>query len=286
MSSDTVVIFNPAARGDKAKRHIDEIRRLAGEAELVPTSEPDHALRFARRAVADGCRTVVAAGGDGTINQVVNGLAGSDARLGILPVGTMNVFASELGIPGGNVGEAWRIIQRGRVRTIDLPQAGARYFAQMAGIGLDAQIVQETDLDFRKAFGPLSYLMTASYIASRTPPEIRIQGECGRETSGSFVLVGNGRYYGGPFTLFNNARLDDRQLDVLIFKNLGYLDIVRYLQAVITGSHTTMPDVDYFQTSGLTASSGEEIPVEVDGELAGSLPLGFRIERTLSVLAP
>ncbi len=287
MSANTVVIFNPAAKGEKAKKFVDDIRKLASAAQLLPTSEADHALRFARQAVADGCDTIVAAGGDGTINQVVNGIAGSTARLGLLPVGTMNVFATELGIPTNNIRAAWDIIQRGQIRQIDLPRAGTRYFAQMAGIGLDAQIVQETDLDFKRTFGPLSYLMTATHIASRTPPEIHVRSDCGRDTSGSFVLVGNGRYYGGPFTLFNHARQDDGLLDVLIFKKLGYLDIVRYLQGVITGSHIDLHDVEYFQTSGLDASSNDTLPVEVDGELAGNLPLRFSIaDAKLPVFTP
>ncbi len=287
MPDFTVIIFNPSAKGERAVRFIDDIRKLAAEAELLPTASAEDATQFARQAVADGVKTVVAAGGDGTINQVVNGIAGSEARLGLLPVGTMNVFATELGVPTNDVRAAWELIVQGNVRKVDLPLAGNRYFVQMAGIGLDAQVVQETDLDFRKTFGPLSYLMTATHIASRTPPEIRVKSECGRDTKGSFVLVGNGRYYGGPFPLFKKASNVDSLLDVIIFHNLGYLDIVRYLQGVITGSHTKMHDVEYFQTPGIDVTGNDHLPVEVDGELAGNLPIKFRLAKSkLNVICP
>lgn len=276
--SQATIIFNPAAKGEKARRYLEDIRQLAREAELLPTDNPEEAMRFAAEAARRGVRKVVAAGGDGTINLVVNGLVGTSARLGIIPVGTMNVFASELGLPVNRVGAAWEIIQRGSVRQIDLPAAGGRRFVQMAGVGLDAQIVQETDLEFRKAFGPLSYLMTATQIASRTPPRIQVRSACGQDFEGSFLLVGNGRFYGGPFTLFNEARMDDGLLDFLLFRKLGYLDIVRYLQGVMTGSHTKMQDVDYFQSRGAYVTSLEELPAEADGELIGMLPLEFCID--------
>lgn len=287
MRGDTTIIFNPAAKGEKAKRYTEEIRKLAGEAELIPTDRPEDATRCAREAGERGVRTVVAAGGDGTINLVANGIVGTPARLGIIPVGTMNVFASEMGLPANNVEAAWRVITGGVTRRLDLPQAGGRRFVQLAGVGLDAQVVQETDLEFRKAFGPLSYLITATQIAARTPPRIVVTTGSGHQAEGSFVLVGNGRFYGGPFTLFNDAKPDDGLLDVLVFKNLGYLDIVRYLQGVVTGSHTRMSDVDYFQTSYAAVSCDDSTPAEADGELIGCLPITFAIDgTTLDVLVP
>jgi diacylglycerol kinase (ATP) len=109
--------------------------------------------------------------------------------------------------------------------------------------------------------------------------------EAARE--GSFVLVGNGRYYGGPIAFFKEAQIDDGKLDVLIFKNLGYLDIARYLGGIFMGTHIGLEDVEYFQTRKAIVRSAEEVPVEVDGELAGVLPVTFRISsRKLRVLVP
>ncbi len=281
-----VVILNPKARSEKAQSLVEDVTRLADNVVVRMTRSADDARRLAVQAVNEGFETVVAAGGDGTINDIVNGLAGSNVTLGLLPLGTMNVFASELGIPANNLRKSWEIIRAGHVRCIDLGRANDRYFVQLAGVGLDAQVVQETTWKLKKSIGPLSYLVNAAQIASRKPPKLVVEWD-GRSDSGSFVLVGNGRFYGGPFTIFKDARIDDGLLDVLIFKNLGYLDIVRYLQGILFGTHTQMNDVEYFQTPSVTVRSDEEVPVEVDGEVIGSVPVRFRLSsKKLSVLAP
>jgi diacylglycerol kinase (ATP) len=284
-----VVILNPAARGEKARRLCEKIAGLSDTALLRITTAPGEARQLAREAVEEGCRTIVAAGGDGTINEVVNGIAGApEVHLGVLPIGTMNVFATELGIPDAtNLPACWEIITAGNLRVVDLPSANGHCFVQLGGIGLDAQVVQETSWEFKKNWGPLSYLISATQIASRPPPRLALESADIGTIDGSFVLVGNGRLYGGPFVLFNDAKVDDGKLDVLVFKNLGYLDIVRYLHAIIMGFHPDLHDVEYFQTSSLTVSSAEAIPVEVDGEVIGTVPITFSVApRALCVFAP
>jgi YegS/Rv2252/BmrU family lipid kinase len=281
-----LVILNPAARGEKAGMMINKIAQLSHRILIRLTTMPGEARGLAREAVAEGRNIVVAAGGDGTINEVVNGIAGSDVRLGLLPAGTMNVFAAELGLPGSDLRKCWQIIETGRVRHVDLPRADGQYFVQLAGIGLDAQTVQETTYEFKKNFGPLSYLISATQIAARKPPRLIVETP-ERTEQGSFVLVGNGRFYGGPFEIFKQAKIDDGRLDVLIFKNLGYLDIVRYLNAIVFGTHTALADVAYFQTSTLTVRSEERVPVEVDGEVIGEVPVTFGFaSQKLQVFAP
>ena len=279
-----LVILNPAAHSERAKKTWDKIRSLPS-ATVQTTAARGDARSIAEWAVGQGFGTVVAAGGDGTINEVVNGLVGSDVALGILPVGTMNVFAAELGLPN-SLPKAWEIICDRHTRRIDLVRANDQYFVQLAGVGLDAQVVQETSYNFKKNFGPLSYLISAAQIASRKPPKLIIEHDDKRE-EGSFVLIGNGRYYGGPVAVFKDARIDDGKLDVLIFKNLGYLDIARYLGTIFMGSHTELADVEYFQTKRVAVSSKEDVPVEVDGEVVTKLPVTFRISsRKLRVVVP
>ncbi len=280
------VILNPAARGEKAKSMGDKIKRMAHGSSFFLSPARGHTRLLARKAVEDGYKTIVAAGGDGTINEVVNGIAGADVALGILPVGTMNVFAAELGLPANNLRECWELIEDGHCRKVDLPRANRQYFVQLAGVGLDAQVVKETSWNFRKNFGPLSYVISATQIAARKPPRLVVDAG-GELREGSFVLIGNGRFYGGPFTIFKNARIDDGKLDVLIFKNLGYLDIVRYLNAIVFGTHASLSDVEYFQTEKATIRSEQEVPIEVDGELMGNLPVSFRFSpRKLKVISP
>ena len=216
----------------------------------------------------EGFTTIVAAGGDGTVNEVVNGIAGADVALGILPVGTMNVFAAELGLPG-DLDEAWAIIQAGRTRRVDLLRANQQYFVQLAGVGPRCPGRPGHELEFQKEFRSpqLPHLRRADRRAESRRVSIVEADDQVRE--GSFVLIGNGRYYGGPLAFFKDARIDDGKLDVLIFKNLAYLDIARYVTNVFIGKHTDLPDVEYFQTKRAIVRSDEDVPVEVDGEVVG-----------------
>jgi diacylglycerol kinase family enzyme len=129
-------------------------------------------------------------------------------------------------------------------------------------------------------------LVSAAQIAARKPPRLFVEAD-GETREGCFVLVGNGRYYGTRLTFFKDARIDDGKLDVLIFKNLGYLDIVRYLGTILMGTHTELKDVEYFQTKRAIVRSEEPVPVEVDGEVATKTPVTFRISsRKLRVFVP
>lgn len=281
---ETLIILNPAARSDKARGTWKEIQKWPGAVTRL-TSAPGDARALAAWAVEKGFSTVVAAGGDGTINEVVNGLAGSEVALGVLPVGTMNVFAAELGLPN-DLKAAWAVVNRGVTRKIDLARANGQYFVQLAGVGLDAQALQETTLESKRSLGPLSYILSAANIASRVPPRLLVEAD-GIEREGSFVLVGNGRYYGTKLAFFKDAKVDDGKLDVLIFKNLGYLDIARYVGTVLMGIHTDQKDIEYFQTKRAIVRCDQTVPVEVDGEVATESPVTFRISsRKLRVIVP
>jgi len=284
---DTIVILNPAAHSDRAKRSRARVESLARGCTVCASTSAAEAESLARSAVAQGFGKVVAAGGDGTIHAVVNGLAGSSATLGLLPIGTVNVFAIELGLPIHSLESCWDIIEANQVRLIDLPKANGKYFVQLAGVGLDAQAVKETSLALKRNFGPLSYLISAAQIAARRPPRLFIDSPNSAITEASFVLIGNGRRYGGPFPFFKHALLDDGLLDVVAFKQVGYLEIIKYLQDVFFSSDIRLPEVEYFQTERVRVSSDQDVPVELDGELAGNCPVEFVLkDHRLRVLAP
>jgi diacylglycerol kinase family enzyme len=199
----------------------------------------------------------------------------------------MNVFATELGLPTGDIAQCWEVIREGKTRQVDLPRANGKNFVQLAGVGFDAQVVKETSRAFKRSFGPLSYLISAAQISARTPPRLRIEAEEATTEEGSFVLIGNGRLYGGPFPFFKQAVIDDGLFDVLVFKRLGYIDMIRYMQDVILRPQITSPEVEYFQTTSLRVTSDEAVPVEVDGELTGNCPVEFHMRsRGLRVIAP
>jgi diacylglycerol kinase (ATP) len=283
--STTLIILNPAAHSERAQRKQARVESLARDCVVYTTTYVGEAESMARRAVEEGFQKIVAAGGDGTINEVVNGLAGTRATLGLLPIGTMNVFATELGLPVHDLKGCWDIVQGAHTREVDLAKANQKFFVQLAGVGLDAQVVKETSAQLKRNFGPLSYLISAAQIAARQPPRLFIQSEDASIDQGSFVLVGNGRLYGGPFPFFKHAALDDGLLDVVVFKRLGYLEIIKYLQDVIFSSEIRVPEVEYFQTRRLRVESNQTVPVELDGELVGNCPVEFGLqERALRVL--
>ena len=284
---DTIVILNPTARSDRAKRWRARVESLARGCTVCASSSAGETEMLARKAAAEGFAKVVAAGGDGTIHAVVNGLAGSPATLGLLPIGTVNVFAIELGLPIHNLDSCWDIIEGDQVRLIDLPSANGKYFVQLAGVGLDAQAVKETSLTLKRNFGPLSYLISAAQIAARKPPRLFLESSNTAVNEASFVLIGNGRRYGGPFPFFKHAVLDDGLLDVVAFKQVGYLEIIKYLQDVFFSSDINLPEVEYFQTERLQISSDQDVPVDLDGELVGNCPVEFVLrDQRLRVLAP
>ena len=286
--TDTVVILNPLAGNLETARDWQErVESIVRGLPIRITSHAGEAEALARRAVEEGFGRVVAAGGDGTVNQVANGIAGTKATLGILPMGTINVFAMELGLPSNDLLRCWEIVQNGNVRLVDLPSANGRYFVQLGGIGLDAQAVKETTLAFKRSLGPLSYLISAAHIAARHPPKLSIESEDAPVREGSFLLVGNGRFYGGPFPFFKQAAVDDGLLDVVVFKRLGFLEIIKYLHDVVFSSDIRVPEIEYFQTRQLRVSSEQDVPMELDGELAGNCPVDFQMhEKALSVVAP
>jgi len=286
--TDIAVILNPTAGNLETVRDWQErVESIARRCPIRITSHPGEAEALARRAVEDGFARIVAAGGDGTVNQVANGIAGSNCALGILPMGTVNVFAMELGLPSDDLALCWDVVETGNIRLVDLPSANQKCFVQLGGIGLDAQAVKETSLAFKRSLGPLSYLVSAAQIAARQPPKLFIRSENASALEGSFVLVGNGRLYGGPFPFFKHAVIDDGLLDVVVFKRLGYLEIIKYLHDVVFRSDIRVPEIEYFQTRHLHVSSEQDVPLELDGELAGNCPVDFQMhEKALRVLAP
>jgi diacylglycerol kinase (ATP) len=280
------IIFNPGARGGKALSLHAELKELAGNFPIFTSAGADTITQLAASVVKQGYSHIIAAGGDGTVNGIINGTGTADVLLSVLPVGTMNVFAYELGIRCSQLKQCWEMIQQGQPKTVDLVLANQSYFVQLAGVGLDALAVQATDLQMRKTIGPVSYLLSAAKVIGRPAPALKVRFEDGSETSGCFVLIGNGRFYGGPFSLFRYARNDDGLLDLLIFKHQSYVDIFRYLQGVLIGNHTELPDVEYRQVPSAQVLSDQPVPLELDGDIAGSTPVHFAIApKKLQVVA-
>jgi YegS/Rv2252/BmrU family lipid kinase len=286
------VIFNPAARGEKSQRLRRFLESKAGpDVTLAPTTRAGDATRLAAGGAASGHDVIVAAGGDGTINEVINGFAAANATLGLLPLGTANVFARELRIPI-NLPRAWALLERGATRTVDLACAEfggqCRWFVQLAGVGLDAQAVRMASWELKKRVGPLSYVWAGLQALRHRANPVEVVGADGAVlASGAAVLIGNGRLYGGPFRLFPEARLDDGLLDVCVFEKVGHFNMLRHTLGVLCGIHTHWWGVEYFQAAQFTCRAASPTAVQLDGEDAGDVPVLFRVSaRALRVIAP
>lgn len=284
MQTPIPVILNPAARSTRAARLAERIRALQPAPELFFTESPGDARRIAFKLAAQGHKFVVAAGGDGTVNEVVNGLTehnlsvtdfADHAALAVLPVGTMNVFALESGLPG-RLEKCWERVMRRQLREVDLWRANEQYFVQLAGVGLDAEIVSQTSWEMKKMFGPLSYVMTAFRMLGKQPPRLRISIE-GRPTlHGSLVLVGSGRHYGGPVPVFRSAKNDDGLLDIIIFHNQHAIEALQFVTALAFTGYGQCDDIDYLQAREFRVDCDPETAMQLDGEFAGHAPVDFK----------
>lgn len=281
--------MNPRAKSERARRAQKFVMDHAPRFAIYATGGAEEARELAKEFAAAGEKVVIAAGGDGTLNAVVNGLAGSETVLGILPTGTMNVFAREMGIPFDQLRGALEVIDRGNVEEVDLFEVNGTPFVQMAGVGFDAKVISETSRESKKALGPLAYLVSAVKVLGDKPPKMEVSFEEGIKVEGVCVLVGNGSLYGGQFRLFRKASNADDLLDVLVFKEAGYKFVRDSLAGIARGGFVEdSGSVEYFQSSGLHVECDREVPVEVDGEFWGAeQAMNFSHSvRKLRVLAP
>jgi diacylglycerol kinase (ATP) len=294
----TCVIFNPAARGEKARRfrrHLDEI---GAESTLKQTTAAGEARTLAAQAVREGFEIVVAAGGDGTLNEVLNGIGDAPdgfqrVRLGVLPLGTVNVFARELNIPR-KLEPAWQTIRRGRETRIDLGgidytrngTPARQYFAQLAGSGLDARAIELVNWPLKKKIGPLAYVIAGLRALAQAQARITVS-DGARTLIGELVLIGNGRLYGGTFAVFPQADLRDGVLDVCVFPRVNWLTLIRCAPGLLLRGFLPVKPVERFSSASFTLTSMAPTPLEVDGELLGHLPAKFFVQpAALRVIVP
>lgn len=290
------VIFNPAARGLKARHFLGQLQRMATGCTLLSTDSPEDAPRLAASAVADGFDTVLAAGGDGTLNQVLNGLARVPdgflrARVGVIPLGTVNVFAREFGL-SQNPAKAWRGLMGGNEIQIDLPYVAGDgepprvYFAQLAGAGLDAAAIERVKWAHKKSLGPLAYVVAGIRAVASKRPRIEVSTPEG-SAAGELVMIGNGRRYGGEFQVFPDARADDGLLDVCVFPRTNWFTLLRCAMPLLARRRVPESLVVRLRSARIRLTADTPAMFEVDGELGGPLPVEFGVvPHGLRVLVP
>ena len=286
----TCVIFNPAARGNKARHFRRHLGDMAGDCAFKATAAAGDARRLAAESVSEGFEIIVAVGGDGTVNEVLNGIGDAPdgfarARLGVLPLGTVNVFARELNIPL-KLQHAWEVLRRGNEIKIDLPRVEftadgkmeRRYFAQLAGAGLDARAIELVSWKLKKKIGPLAYVIAGFKALAERQAKITVRAD-GKSLEGELVLVGNGQFYGGSIAIFPRADLNDGALDVCVLPRVSLMTLVRCAPAFLL--HKKLPEkvVKRLSVAAFELSSEAPVAFELDGEWVGRLPAKFAIER-------
>src|SRR5918999_4866138 len=283
MGRHAVIIGNPNSGRAGSKDYLErcaKILRSGGlSVQVLNTERPDHATELASSIDSS---LVVAAGGDGTINEVVNGLAGKDATLGILPLGTANVLARELGLPL-DVERACERILRGERTRIDLGVAMdregvERRFACMAGIGFDAHVVRAVKPRLKRYLRGLAFALTAFKVLFERefPPVQVIHGDT--TCVSRFAIIANGHFYGGDFRVTRPGLLTNGELEAILVGRVSVL-LRPDIFARILAKRPLDRSLRSFTAKELRACApGADVPVQLDGEVWGSLPMSFRVE--------
>jgi diacylglycerol kinase (ATP) len=277
------IVYNPSAgglRGSKRTRldaAIEAFRRAGRDVELFPTTGPNMAGELGCVAIDKGFNLLLAAGGDGTINEVLNGIVGSKIAFGVLPAGTANVLAKEIGLacrPDRAASELLDAVTlRVPVGKAELADSPPRYFLMMAGVGLDARIVHELDLTLKRKLGKLAYWHGGFSQMGRDMPKLRIVAD-GVERVASFALLARVRNYGGDFEIARNVRLTDTDFEVVIYERHGWLAYLTFFSGVIFNRLGKLSGVTIVRAKRATLTPVSDAPVHVqaDGEAIGLLP--------------
>ncbi|HEX8950009.1 MAG TPA: diacylglycerol kinase family protein [Dissulfurispiraceae bacterium] len=310
MRKEVILIGNPVAGGGASGRidkaaHIIKSRGL--EVRVLLTGKRGDAETFARQISAPsappqpplakggsrGGTLVIAAGGDGTYNEVANGLAHSDIPMAILPLGTTSVLAKELHIPG-DIGKSLDIALGGKARNVHLGKITfhppipplskggcssllTRYFLLMAGIGFDGETIFGISERVKKLTGKGAYIISGLKTVLRyNPPLLTIKAQ-DRTVAGYAAIVSKASCYGGAFRVAPDADLEDPSFYVFVTHKKGRLDLIRYVAGVVTGGHLKHPDISYFRAEGLSVEGHAHI--QIDGDYGGVTPATLSIAR-------
>lgn len=281
-------IYVPKQSNEEIIQTIEETLHDAGYThDIFLSTGRGSSIKAAQEAVAQGFDLIIAAGGDGTINEVVNGMAGASIPMGVLPLGTANSFAAELDIPF-DLKEALEIIISGETKKIDLGLANKRYFTIATGIGFDAAAIKEVRPGLKRWFGSFAYLLAVlkTLVTYRFKKlEIEIP-ELAEKRIGYFCMICNTRSYAGSYELTANAVIDDGKFDLLIFKGKNASRMLLHLLKLAIGIFSPLKnyDIDYMKVREVRVKSAKPVPLHVDGEIIGNTPLVATIQpKALSV---
>ena len=290
------LISNPktgryASRRRPVQELATQLESLGVKVDLKLTQGPGDATEIAARAARNGSADVIVAGGDGTINEAIQGLAGTNARLAIIPRGTANVLARELGLPLDDE-QALKVVAQGKSRqiylglAIDETRNESRHFVLMAGIGLDASVVGRVQPKLKKRIGKGAFWISGlSHLADWNPRPFILEINDHKYTS-TFAAIGKAAKYGGDLAITPGARLDQPDFEICIIETRSRLRYLRLLsQAMRSGMPRNVPEVQF--VNAVTVKAHGDAHVQIDGELLGRLPMRFEIApHSLEIIVP
>jgi len=277
------VIYNPISGMGSAIRKIAALKsgleRRGLQVELAGTAHRGDAMALASSLKPDTSLLIVV-GGDGTLNEVINGLGPDSPDVAVLPTGTGNVMAKELGLPK-DIDGICRMVARGGSRSLDVATLGSRRFLLVASIGFDAQVTLIMSSERKGCIGLHSYIGPVIRTLLRyRPPRLHVEIDGGRTSRvGSLVIISNVSSYGGPLLVAPHAVPDDGLLDICVFKGNTRSGILRYFWGAWWGRVGMLDDVEYLRAREITVTSDRKVPVQVDGDPAGFTPVTFRLEK-------
>lgn len=286
---EAVVIINPTAGRGMAGKQVPEIRRLLGEKAAgwvwQYTQKRGDAEGMARQAAMAGTRLVVAVGGDGTLHEVVNGVLGTSATVGLIPYGTGNDFARSLGLHG-NLKTACDAITDGVVRHIDVGviegkgTEGERHFLVLSGTGFDARTARTVNSGIRGLSGPLAYVWGAILTLKDFEPfvlTLTLDDDAPRRLQAMFVSFANVETTGGGMKIAPGACADDGFLDICLVGKVSKVTLLYQLSQVFSGKHILHPAVSLLKARRLTVEADPPQPLLIDGEVCGTTPAMVRL---------
>ncbi len=294
-----IFIINPAAGKGKSLELIPYIQECFKDKEndefiIEMTKHPGHAEAIAKMySVAEECR-IYSVGGDGTVNEIVNGLAGTPASLGIIPTGSGNDFIRSLNIAPDILNDIKTLISQtinGTVKTIDFAKVNEKYFINISSIGFDANVVFNADKFKKKPgiTGSMAYLLSIIYtVFKHKISKIRVDID-GKKLNidALLVAVANGKYYGGGMMPAPDAVLDDGLMDICMVSEVSRIKILNLFPKYMKGKHSVINEVSFYKGKRLLIDSDEDLCVNIDGEIISASSVKFEIvEAGIKIIIP
>lgn len=282
------IIYNPTSGREAIRRDLVDILNVYEKAgyetsAFATTAEPNSALNEARRAAEAGFELLVAAGGDGTINEVVNGIAPLEKRpmLAIIPAGTTNDYARALRIPREDPLEAAKVILKGKAAQMDVGQANDTYFINIAAGGSLSELTYSVPSKLKSMYGYLAYVVKGAEMLTRVAPmNLRVEYDNGVfEGRSSMFFLALTNSVGGFEQIVPDAQLDDGKFTLLVVKTTKFAEILQLISEVLTGKHVDNPNLLYVKSESVTIKPLDEnakVMINLDGEYGGDAPVVFK----------